>query len=141
MSRTLTGLQIIISLISLVILLSLYYTKGSLKPFLHDTAWRSYHWVCYFYTALLLPWLIWKLYYKVPTKIRKSIGEVGKCSYEIFLIQMVIFTLYPHSLLSIGNRFITEVIFILSSLVLSIVPVIIYRKKRENYNSLNPNNS
>lgn len=132
-SRKLTWYQIILAFISLVILLALYYTSGSLNPFLHDTVWRSYHWICYFYPAFLLPWLIWKMYDKLSLKIRKNIGEIGKYSYEIFLNQMIIFTFYPHSRLDTGNPYATHCIFIMLSLFLSIVPIFIWKKIKDNY--------
>ncbi len=125
-TRTLTKGQII--LVSLMILLVLYYSTGSLKPFLHDTPWRTFHWVCYFYTAFLLPWVIWKVYDRVPDRIRLFIEEIGKWSYEIFLVQMVVFTLYPYSLLSFGNWYIDTVVFIVLSMAVSIIPVLLWKR-------------
>ncbi len=131
-SKAITKRQLILSFISLAILLTLYYTTGSLKPFLHDTPWRPFHWICYFYAALLLPWLIWKLYDKLPLKIRAIIGEVGKWSYEIFLFQMMVFILYPHSRLSVGNPYLDTIIFIVLSTLLSIIPVLIWKRYKTN---------
>lgn len=137
-SRHLSTKQIVLSLISLIILLALYYSTGSLKPFLHDTTWRPFHWICYFYVALLLPWLIWKFYDKLPNKIKEFIGEIGKWSYEIFLIQMMIFTLYPHSRISFGNIYIDTLIFIVLTTVLSIFPIFIWKKcKRQSLSICN----
>jgi len=111
-----------------MILLALYYSTGSLKPFLHDTPWRTFHWVCYFYTAFLLPWLIWKVYDRIPYRIRLLIGEIGKSSYEIFLVQMVVFTLYPYSLLSFGNIYIDTIVIISLSMTLSIIPILLWKR-------------
>ncbi len=132
MSQTLSVKQIVLSLISLVILLGLYYTSGSLQPFLYDTLWRPYYWICYFYTAFLLPWLIWKIYWKLSLKIREFVGEIGKCSYEIYLVQMSVFTLYPHTKLSVGNYYVDMLIFIVTSMLISIIPVLLYVRYKGN---------
>lgn len=128
MSRKLSAKQILISLISLAILLALYYSTGSLKPFLHDTPWRPFHWICYFYVALLLPWLIWKLYDRLPDGVKRFIGEIGKWSYEIFLVQMMVFTLYPHTRFSVGNPYLDTLIFIVISTSIAIFPVLLWKR-------------
>lgn len=131
MSRTLTSKQLILSFISLALLLFLYYSSCSLKPILHDSNWRSFHWICYFYTALLLPWVIWKVFDRIPTKVREFIGNIGKLSYEIFLIQMLVFTLYPHSLLSVGNKYLDWIYFFGITLIVSVIPVVIWNRYKE----------
>lgn len=132
MSLILSTKQIILSILSITILIILYYSTGSLKPFLHDSAWRTSHWICYFYAALLLPWLLWKLYDFLPLKVRTLIGEVGKCSYEIFLFQMVVFTLYPRSLLSVGNDYIDCIIFSVTTLIISVIPAVMWKRYTDN---------
>lgn len=128
MSKFITRKQIVISITSALALVSLYYTTGSLKPFLHDTDWRSFHWICYFWVALMLPWLIWKLFNRLPMKIKTTIGEIGRWSYEIFLLQMLVFTVYPHNLLNTGNIYINVAICIIFTTCASIIPVIVYKR-------------
>lgn len=133
MSIVLSSSQILLSILSITILIILYYSTGSLKPFLHDSAWRTCHWMCYFYAALLLPWFLWKLHCKLSSRIKSIFAEIGRYSYEIFLLQMMVFTLYPHSLFSVGNSKIDLLLFILLSLTLSVLPVIIYQKYLKPY--------
>lgn len=128
MARTLTKKQIIIGLLSALALVMLFYSNISVEPFLYDTAWRVHHWIGYFWAALLLPWLIWKFYYRLPTTIRAHICEIGKWSYEIFLLQMFVFTFYPHSLMTTNNRYIDFFLFVIISISLSVFPVFAWKK-------------
>ncbi len=127
-SKELSTSQFIISIISLAILLALYYSTMSLKPLLFDTLWRPFHWLCYFYVALLLPWLLWKVYYYFPFRLRTFIGEIGKWSYEIFLLQMMVFTLYPHEYISMDNVYLDTIIFITISIICSFIPILLWKK-------------
>lgn len=131
MSKTLTRKQIFLSILSLGVLLLLYYTTGSLKPFLHDSNWRVFHWVCYFYVALLLPWLLRNLYNHLPQKPRKLIEEIGSYSYEIFLIQMMVFTLYPKIMPADLDKPYNWIIFFILTTLLSIVPVVLWKRYKE----------
>lgn len=128
MSKYITRRQVMISLASVLALLILYYTTGSLKPFLHDTEWRSFHWICYFWVALMLPWLIWKLYDRLPQKIKNIIGEIGRWSYEIFLLQMLVFTIYPHKMLDSGNPYVNAIMYVIFTTCASIIPVVVYKR-------------
>lgn len=136
MSKNITSKQIWLSLLSALALIALYYSTGSLKPFLHDTAWRSFHWICYFWVALMLPWLIWKLFDKPPPAIKNMVGEMGQWSYEIFLLQMLVFTVYPHRLLDTGNNYINVAMYIIFTMCASIMPVIAYKRWRIRRNVL-----
>lgn len=128
MSKSLNWKQILVSLASAMALVALYYTTGSLKPFLHDTPWRPFHWICYFWVALLLPWLIWKLYDRLVLGLRDTIAEIGRWSYEIFLLQMFVFTAYPRTLLDTGNPYINVAMCIIFTTCASIIPVIVYKR-------------
>lgn len=128
MAQTMTIGQIIMSLASLLILLILYYTTGSLRPFLHDTEWRSFHWICYFFPAFILPWILWRLYDKLSEKIKSFISEIGSCSYEIFLIQMIVFSLYPHLGISLNNHYVDLMIYFIITTIISIIPVLIWMR-------------
>lgn len=136
-SRSLTKHQIVLSLASLVILLVLYYTTGSLKPLLFDTDWRVFHWVSYFYVALLLPWILWKIFSIIPQKNRKLMALLGKCSYEVFLIQMMIFAIYPKRLLSTGNGHIDYIVFFIVTILVSSLSAIYWNRYKAVVNNRN----
>ena len=61
---------------------------------------------------------------------------MGKYSYEIFLLQMFVFTFFP-SLDFIGNIYIKVMLKITLTTCLSIVPVLLYKKlKYQIFNKL-----
>lgn len=128
--RTITVPQTIAALLSMVILTVIYYTDSSLHPFLHDSAWRTFHWVCYFYVAMLLPRIIWWIYLRIPANVKNLIVEAGRYSYEIFLWQMMVFVLFPRFILNTGHAVVDTTLFILLSTFLSILPVVAWKRMR-----------
>lgn len=128
MSRSINNWQLILSIISALILIALYYSNRELSPFLYDSNWRIFHWICYFWPAFMLPWLIYMLYDKVPAIIKMHIGEIGKRSYEIFLVQMFVFAVYPVKLFDTRNIYVNVLIRIIFTIAASIIPVIVYKR-------------
>jgi len=127
-SRTISTAQTTASLASMVILTAIYYTGSSLNPWLHDTAWRTFHWVCYFYVALLLPRGIWAIYNRVPQQVKNIIAEAGRFSYEIFLWQMMVFVLFPKFLFKTGHPLLDSTLIIILSTAAAILPVIAWKR-------------
>lgn len=76
----------------------------------------------------MLPWLIYMLYDKVPAIIKMHIGEIGKRSYEIFLVQMFVFAVYPVKLFDTRNIYVNVLIRIIFTIAASIIPVIVYKR-------------
>lgn len=64
------------------------------------------------------------------------VGEMGQWSYEIFLLQMLVFTVYPHRLLDTGNNYINVAMYIIFTMCASIMPVIAYKRWRIRRNVL-----
>lgn len=129
-SRTITRTQTIAALASMVILTILYYTDSSLNPWLHDTPWRTFHWVCYFYVAFLLPRVIWAIYNRVPAGVKNAIAEAGRYSYEIFLWQMMVFVLFPKFLFNTGHAILDSTLIIILSTAAAILPVVAWKRFR-----------
>lgn len=129
-SQTLNVRQVFISIISLSILLILYYSSDPLEPWFRDSNWRICHWVSYFYAALLLPWILRKIFNILPIKIRTYISIIGKSSYEIFLVQMLIFAVYPKHTISFGNDYIDYIVYFTTTLLFSILIGIIWNNYR-----------
>lgn len=110
---------IILSLISMATIIYFEYFHTSTEPWFYDTGWKCHRWPCYFYVSHLLCYLIYLLYHKVSNNqlIMKSVKLLAKCSYEIFLLQMVILSIFPamtfieDKYLRFGIR--TTIIFIL----------------------------
>lgn len=128
--KTISTTQTVAAIFAGALILMLHFTDFPLRPLLHDSAWRIFHWPCYFYAAFFLPWLLRKLFEKMPKIVTNTINEIGRYSYEIFLLQMLVFTAYPHSLLSSGNKYIDVASFIVISTIASVVPVIVYKRLR-----------
>lgn len=129
-SRTITFRQTMVSLLSMALLTVTYYTDFSLNPLLHDSAWRTFHWICYFYAALLLPRFIWWLYLHLHERLRIAIAEIGRYSYEIFLWQMMVFVLFPRFIIDTGNSVIDTTLFIILSTFISIFPVVAWKRQK-----------
>jgi hypothetical protein len=100
--------------VSIVFIYLFEYKDLNLSPFFYDSemSWRGCHWICYFYPIFILPILLYWLYGYLYGALCRFIEELGKASYEIFLMQMLIIgvisphkdvvnTFLPHSFLPI----------------------------------------
>lgn len=120
---------IVLAFISLVFLLVMIYTKINLEPlFYNDLGWRSCHWLSYFYTAFIFLLLV-KFYRRVQeSKLAHFFVLLGNYSYEIFLCQMFVYSIF--SIISLDltcNIYIDKVIYIISTTVFSIAPILAYK--------------
>lgn len=123
-SKRLEKWQVIFAVVSLAALVNIHYVvKGSLNPIFHDTGWRDCHWICYYWAAFLLPWLLRYLYNICHKRLKRFIEYTGRYSYEIFLTQMFVFTAYP----VIFKNTLHGVYVFLITTVASIFPVLLYQ--------------
>lgn len=84
---------LLLSFISIIAVLFFVNTGFDLEPIFYNTGWKFHRWICYFHVVWLLPFLL-NYVYKVCCKCRIidiCIQEIGRCSYEIYLFQMVVF--------------------------------------------------
>ena len=109
-----------LSLLSMVAIIYFDYYYTPTEPWFFDTVWRCHRWPCYFYVSTLLCGLLYWIYLKTNGySIVQNISKIlAKCSYEIFLIQMVIIPLMPQMNFT-DNKFVgfgirTALIFIIS---------------------------
>lgn len=89
---------ILLSVISMACIVYFEYFYQPTEPFFFDTSWRCHRWPCYFYVSTLLCGILYYLYdntkqYDVVVKATKLLA---KCSYEIFLLQMIAVPYMPH---------------------------------------------
>lgn len=86
-----------LSLLSMVAIIYFDYYYTPTEPWFFDTVWRCHRWPCYFYVSTLLCGLLYWIYLKTKGySIVQNISKIlAKCSYEIFLIQMVIIPMIP----------------------------------------------
>lgn len=88
---------ILLSLLSMATIIYFQYFYTPVEPWFFDTAWRSHRWPCYYYVSTLLCGMLYWLYiktkdYAIVVRITKMLA---KCSYEIFLLQMVVISFMP----------------------------------------------
>lgn len=125
--------NIIFSIISIVFIYLLQYREVKLEPFFFDS-WRYYHWICYFYTANLFIYIIHIIYNNLNYRIIHLFKMLGKYSFDIYLFQMVIFTIInPQELSFINYVPLRDIVFVIITTLGSIVPVIVYKQLKEKY--------
>ncbi|MFI3288595.1 MAG: acyltransferase [Rikenellaceae bacterium] len=115
--------------LGLIFLMVQAYFQINLEPFIFSTdyEWRVAHFPTYFYVVFLLLPLI-KKYYIASNLIEK----IGRYSYDIFLVQMFVFTFWPkvNILHSIDNQYIYTFLNVIVTTALSIMPVLCYKRLR-----------
>ena len=121
---------IILSGVSIVFLLLLMYTNIDWEPWLCDSDWKIFHWPAYFYAAYLFPAMLYVCYKHLGSKLNDLLCRMGKYSYEIFLLQMFVFTFLPSAqrLDIIDNIYLTTILRVVLSTILSIAPVLLYKR-------------
>ena len=125
----LTFLTVSLSIVSIVFLTIFTYTDYSLEPVFHNFSWKACHWICYFYPAFLLMFILKWAYNNFGTKIRAVVEEIGRYSWQIFLMQMFFFAMFPKGrLLDMGDHYITMTLFCFLAFAFSIIPVIAYNR-------------
>lgn len=118
------------SVISLIILIIINYSTVSLHPLLFDSEWRIFHWICYFYPAIILIRVIKFLFNLLPPKYRIVVEILGKHSYEIFTLQMCVFSIFPYFFTPTGVESLDSFLVISATTILSIIPVYIWKKSK-----------
>lgn len=104
---TLNWKTLSLSIISLLSIVYFEYVRFDNEPFFLNTGWRFHRWPCYYYVAYLGTMGLHAIY-KLTSKflfLRSFIGELSKCSYDIFLFQMAIALVLPHFTKIIVNPF------------------------------------
>lgn len=96
--------------------------------------WRTFHWICYFYMAFLMLYLLCKFFYWLPANsvIENVVCSLGVHSYAIYIFQLFFFsTIAPYiriPLANIGNPVVEGLIYIVVSVILCSYPVIRFVK-------------
>lgn len=96
----LTNKRIIISLISALCILIYWFSDINLEPFVFQTGWRIFHWFSYFWVGWLLVFILKTIYHYIPARLNNLIEYFGQQSYDIFLWQMIVFTIAPWNIIT-----------------------------------------
>lgn len=125
----LNPLTMCLSLLSVILMFIIAYTDISLQPILSDFGWKEAHWLCYFYPAFLYIHIVNWVYNKLSVRLKGACIVLGKYSWEIFLMQMLFFTLVgPGKFDIVDNKYVTLLLYTMVALVFSIVPVLILKQ-------------
>lgn len=114
---------ILLSIVSIAAIYLFQYKQVTFEPWVFDTAWRYFHWFCYFFAIWLLAYATNALRSAGGGHFAQSFQTLGKYSYEIFIFQMLVFYFFP------GD--INPCIYLTATTLLSIVPVVAYKLIRE----------
>lgn len=91
------GLTIFLSILSFIAIVYFEYFSVDDEILFYKTAWKYHRWPCYFFVANFGGYLLRKLFefLRASPFILRIIKLLAKCSYEIFLIQMLVIYVYP----------------------------------------------
>ena len=66
--------RILLSIVGLSFILIFHYTELDMEPVFNNNAWHDFHWICYFWVAYALTWLIGCMYSKFQnSKLVKTV--------------------------------------------------------------------
>lgn len=88
------------SVLSILCVLWMHDTNKNFQPLIYYSKWKECHWFCYYYIANLSIALLY-VSYQFLGKYNKTnlIEKAGRYSLEIFLVQMIYFTIPVRGLL------------------------------------------
>ena len=123
-------LTTILSVLSFIAIIYFEYFSIDDEVLFYKTAWKYHRWPCYYFVAIWGGYLLRMVFDYIHSNhfIMVTVRLLAKCSYEIFLIQMLVLYLYPDGFL---NEFIIKVcinnhlLVVLLELILKIIIVFI----------------
>lgn len=126
---------LLLSLVSVAAIIYFTYFDPSLEPFFFKTAWRYHRWICYYYVAYLLAWLLSLVYNAIRNVnwLDRFFKTIGKASYEIYLVQMAVFTLFSRRLMSFFPETVGVTCYVIIALAVSIIGGIVYHRLWSKY--------
>lgn len=133
--------NMMVSMFSLGALLFLAYGGSNNEPFFVNISTPYHRWPCYPYIALLLPYVLYYAYsiMRRSSVCKKVIFLLADCSYEIFLVQMMVCIFVRPSIFGImQNKLIIFIFWYAAVISLSFVGGYCLRKmnKRIIYNHI-----
>lgn len=122
--------NLVLSIISICAILIFDYGNVNLEPlFYYSSSWKSFHWLSYFYTFSLFIFIMHFINKRLGVKIRQCIENIGRCSWNIFCFQLVVYSFLSSALFAfIGNNALQGVLYIMTGITVSIIPIMIIKK-------------
>lgn len=95
-------LTIFLSVLSFIAIVYFEYFSVDDEILFYKTAWKYHRWPCYFFVANGGGYLLRMVFELLKNSLfaMKIIKLLAKCSYEIFLIQMLVIYVYPDSFIN-----------------------------------------
>lgn len=119
----------LLSIVGVIAILVFDLSGRSFEPIFYDSSWKCFHWISYFYPFALLPVIIYWLYKKMGARTKNFLIQMGKYSWQIFCLQLVVFSFMSTQVFSfIGSESARGILYMGSSILLAIVPVLIYKR-------------
>ena len=126
--------NVALSVVSIASVVFFSFSNLNLEPFFYQTGWATHRWICYFYLPILLTNVLWIVFNQVKRvdMISSAIKEVARCSYEIYLAQMLVFVVFPMSRLSfIQSSYIRLPIWMILTFAISILGGILLNRAEQ----------
>ena len=127
----LNSVSITYSIVSLITVYCFEIKNVDWSPWFYSTeGWRTFHWICYFYMAYPMLFLLCKFFYSLPANswVENIVCKLGAHSYAIYISQLFYFSIiapYIRNMLPLlGNPILADVLYIVISVLLCSVPVI-----------------
>lgn len=116
--------NIFLSVLSIAAVIFFSFSKVNLEPVFYQTSWSFHRWICYFYLPILLTYALWLLFNQLKNseRLMSIIKITAKSSYEIYLVQMLVFVVFPINRISfIQSQYLRLPIWMLLTFVISIL--------------------
>lgn len=124
---------IVLAIFSLFATLFFSYTNFDLEPLFFNTGWKNHRWICYYFMSTVLIFLLKKVYERISNFefADKVIRLIGKCSYDIYIFQMAVFTLFNIKILNfIEGGALRTIVWMIITFSISILGGLIFYRIR-----------
>lgn len=132
-----------LSIISLIAVYCFVILHVDWSPFFFDSKyWPTCHWICYFYIAYPMLYLLCKFFYWLPpnSKFENLFCKMGRHSYAIFIFQLFYFFIFgpllENELSGIGNPTVEKILYLMISIVVCVFPVLKFVEGLSDYRIL-----
>ena len=122
-----------LSIISIIAVYCFDVVGADWSPFFYDSnEWPTCHWICYFYIAYPMLYVLCKLFYCLPPNsvLENVFCKIGRHSYAIFIFQLFYFVIIAPMVLigvaDIENVVLTTIIYLFISVVFCVGSVICF---------------
>ena len=132
-------LTLSLSLLSVVALYLFEVKDFQLFPvFYYSESWKSFHWLCYFYIAYPMLYVLCRFFYWLPADswLEKTVCKMGEHSYAIYIFQLFYFVVIAPVITNLFSQIeatsLATVLFVFLSLLFCTIPVLRFVHGRSN---------